>query len=153
MMFCKIPLVLCHYFSFYLLGPRKPREATAHAVGTNVPFAQLKPRSGFKAFVALKQTTVGRVKLSGTTSILMKLKFLQLLLVLHSTMTTSVCLRFGNPTLYQQGSDAQEPSPGLNWLIDPVKFTQVKSCIFTVLLLGREVTAPFSSCVWVLPWL
>lgn len=54
----------------------------------------------------------------------------------------------GRPT-----SEAQDPSPGLNWLMVPVQLAHVKSSIFTVALFGRPVVAPFPFCVWVLPWL
>lgn len=92
---------------------------------------------------------------------LLSWKFWHELFVLHSMIIASVCVRFGNPALYQQGSDAQLPSPGWKVLIvpvqgfeydecihmchAPVKLAQAKSCMFTVELFGRSTTDPSSS--------
>lgn len=72
-------------------------------VGTYVPFAQLKPNSGFSSAVALKQMTVGAARLCGMTSMFSKEKFEHEVSVLHSTMMASVCVRLGSPTSYQHG--------------------------------------------------
>jgi hypothetical protein len=103
------------------------------------------PKWGFNPAVALMQIVVGGARDCGKISSFFNAKFWQEEFVLHSIMTASVCFKSGSPTLYQQGYDAQEPSPGLKVLIVPVKFSQVKSCILTELLFGLPVTDPLSS--------
>jgi len=106
---------------------------------------QLNPNFGFSAAVALKHTAVGASIFSGNNSIFSVTKLEHEEFVLHSTITASVCFKSGRPTLYQQGSVTQLPSPGLNVLIVPVKFAHVKSSITTVALFGLPDVAPFSS--------
>lgn len=76
-------------------------------VGTKVPFAQVNPRLGLSACVAFMQITLGVSKLCGKTSMFDISKFLHEVLVLHSTIMASVCVRLGRPTSYQQGYNAK----------------------------------------------
>lgn len=97
------------------------RHGYAYSVGIYVPFAQLNPRFGFRSASASMQMTVGCAIVCGNMLMLLSLKFWHELFVLHSMMIASVCVRFGSPALYQQGSDAQLPSPGWKVLIVPVQ--------------------------------
>ena len=89
-----------------------------------MPFAHVKPNFGFRSASASIQMIVGWAIVCGNTLMLLSWKFWHELFVLHSMMIASVCVKFGSPALYQQGSDTQLPSPGWKVLIVPVQARQ-----------------------------
>lgn len=107
------------------------------SVLVNVPLLQINPSSGLNSGIAFTQRAESIIQTFGITRMLDNLKFRHDCSLAQVIITASRCVSFSKPTLYQHGSEANEPSPGCISLMMPVKFVHVKSfpvcCLFWVL--------------------